>query len=74
MPDAYGFPVQSITCRVEDHRPTWGVDVRYANYSTFNGGRRTPSAYSQVRCGTCGCVWRTKADYVSSLPDTRART
>lgn len=53
------------------HRSTWSVDVRNANYSAFNGGRRTPSAYSQVYCGTCGAVWRTKAAYVDTLPNTR---
>lgn len=46
------------------------ADVRRANYSTFNGRRRTPSAYSQVSCGECGRWWRTKAAYVDDLPNT----
>lgn len=72
MSDQYGFASQPIACRTTDHRSTWSVDVRNANYSAFNGGRRTPSVYSQVRCGTCGRVWRTKAAYVRTLPDTGA--
>lgn len=70
--DMHGFPVHSYACRDKEHRPAWSVDVRHANYSAFNGGRRTPSPYSQVRCGSCGCVWRTKAAYVDTLPDTWA--
>lgn len=51
------------------HRPAWRVLVRKANYSAFNGGRRTPSDYSALRCGECGAVWRTKAAYVDTTPD-----
>jgi hypothetical protein len=42
--------------------------LRYrCNYSAFNGYRRTPSAYSTVKCRRCGSVWRTQAAYVSSF-------
>lgn len=51
------------------HRPSWRVLVRNANYSAFNGGRRTPSAYSELHCPVCGAVWRTKAAYVDQTPD-----
>ncbi len=40
------------------------VIVYKANYSLFNGGRRTPSAYSEVACLNCERRWRTKAAYV----------
>jgi hypothetical protein len=56
-------------CRNNEHRPHWRVDVRNANHSAFNGYHRTWSAYSQVSCGQCGAVWRTKAAYVDALPD-----
>lgn len=55
-------------CGVRGHRPSWVVLVRNANYSAFNGGRRTPSAYSLVLCRTCDISWRTKAKYVKTLP------
>jgi hypothetical protein len=57
----------------KDHREAgaWVVEIRKANYSAFNGGRRTPSDYSQVRCTACPAVWRTKAAYVDRLPDAR---
>jgi len=32
----------------------------------------TPSAYSEVTCGTCERRWRTKATYVDQLPDGAA--
>jgi hypothetical protein len=41
--------------------------VYRANYSSFNGGRRTPSEYSEVICSRCGRRWRTKAAYVDTL-------
>jgi hypothetical protein len=58
-----------MVCRVPEHRPRWYVQVRRANYSAFNGGHRTPSAYSAIRCSECGSCWRTKAKYVDTLPD-----
>jgi hypothetical protein len=51
------------------HRTHWRVTVRKANYSAFNGGHRTPSAYSEVHCIDCGRIWRTKAAYVDTLRD-----
>lgn len=56
-------------CREECHRPSWRVVARRANYSAFNGGRRTPSLHSELRCGECGARWRTKAAYVDQTPD-----
>lgn len=52
-----------------NHREDWAVSVRHANYSTFNGGRRTPSDYSEVVCTRCRRRWRTKAAYVDGLPN-----
>ena len=60
---------QGVACTVRSHRPRWTVAVRQANYSAFNGGRRTPSAYSLVMCEACPTAWRTKAKYVAALPD-----
>jgi hypothetical protein len=45
----------------------WRVVQLRCNHSLFNGGRYTPSAYSEVRCIICGARWRTKAAYVDSL-------
>ena len=53
------------TCATRD---AWCVAVRKANYSAFNGYRRTPSDYSEVVCQTCGARWRTNAKYVDTLP------
>ncbi len=57
------------SCLDPEHRPQWYVTVRKANYSAFNGGRRTRSRYSEVRCPACPTFWRTRAAYVDSLPD-----
>lgn len=46
------------------HQEHWRVVDRECNYSAFNGYKRTPSAYSAVRCLLCGAWWRTKAAYV----------
>lgn len=56
-----------------EHSASWVVLDRKCNYSAFNGYRRTRSAWSSVRCDHPGCgrVWRTKAAYVSRLPDAR---
>jgi hypothetical protein len=54
-------------CKQKTHRANWRVVVRNANYSAFNGGRRTPSDFSQLTCLTCGRAWRTKAAYVRGL-------
>lgn len=53
----------------KEHFTHWVVTVRKANYSAFNGYRRTPSLYSEVRCTACPTRWRTKAGYVDELPD-----
>lgn len=58
-------------CRVRGHRVFWRVLVRKANYSAFNGGRRTPSAYSLLHCTKCDTTWRTKAAYVDRTADAR---
>lgn len=56
-------------CRAPEHRGRWRVTVYRANYSAFNGWRRTPSAYSEVVCGTCRRRWRTRAAYVETLQE-----
>ncbi|MFB6881405.1 hypothetical protein ACFCY8_11270 [Streptomyces noursei] len=60
-------------CKASAHRPLWVVVQRRCNHSAFNGYRRTPSLYSRVECTVPGCAaaWRTKAAYVSRLPDAR---
>jgi hypothetical protein len=58
----------AVACRDRSHRLAWRVTALRCNYSTFNGGRRTPSAYSEIVCGLCGARWRTKAAYVDALP------
>lgn len=52
-----------------DHWIHWRVEVRRANYSAFNGGRRTPSDYSLLVCRACGATWRTRAAYVGQVAD-----
>jgi hypothetical protein len=54
-----------------EHRASWWVAVREANYSAFNGYHFTRSAYSECRCAhpDCGRRWRTNAGYVRDLPD-----
>lgn len=54
-------------CTNASHRDHWRVTVRKANYSRFNGGRRTPSAYSELVCLIDGSVWRTRAVYVDKI-------
>lgn len=58
-------------CPTRAHREAWSVLVRQANYSAFNGGRRTPSAYSSIWCPRCPKRWRTRAAYVKTLPDDK---
>lgn len=48
------------------------VRHRNCNHSAFNGYRRTWSAYSEVACTGCHHRWRTRAAYVSLLPDLSA--
>lgn len=56
------------SCLDSGHKSQWYVITRKANYSAFNGGRRTRSRYSEVRCPVCPTCWRTKAAYVDKLP------
>lgn len=58
-------------CKDNDHRPYWVVVQRNYNQSAFSGYKKTHSEYSLVRCQVGGCrsAWRTKAAYVSDLPD-----
>ena len=56
------------TC-MREHRAAWVVVQRNGNASAFNGYHWTPSDYSGIRCRTCDRYWRTKAEYVRSLPD-----
>lgn len=60
-------------CKDKGHRAggAWIVVVRRANYSAFNGSRRTPSAYSEIRCLECGASWRSKGQFVRELRDAR---
>lgn len=53
-----------------DHR-RHRVVTRRGNRSRFNGGRWQDSAYSEIVCTVTGKMWRTKAAYVSALPDVR---
>jgi hypothetical protein len=52
------------------HRASWWVYQRKCNFSAFSGYHYTPSEYSGCKCGICGRRWRTKAAYVSTLPDS----
>lgn len=54
-------------CKDKTHRPRYRVLVYRANYSSFNGGRRTPSDYSDLCCDICGVSWRSKAAYVDDI-------
>ena len=53
------------------HESQWVVVQRLCNHSAFNGWHRTRSAWSEVYCRACQTTWRTKARYVSALPDGR---
>lgn len=64
----------SFSCRCPERRkPTaernWGVYQRYCNFSAFSGYHQTRSDYSGVVCLSCRATGRTKAGYVSALPD-----
>ena len=48
-------------------REHWVVVQYRENRSLFNGGRRTYSEYSEVKCRRCRARWRTKAAYVEGL-------
>ena len=64
---------KACRCERSQDRASWLVTARRCNFSAFNGYRRTPSAWSEIRCveelGGCGERWRTKAAYVDQLPD-----
>jgi hypothetical protein len=57
-----------MTCHRE-HKASWTVLQRHGNASAFNGYRWQDSAYSSIRCGQYGRVWRTKGAYADTLPD-----
>lgn len=68
---------QGNTCNcAESKKPmgerAWHVIARLCNHSAFNGYRETRSEYSAVRCRVCSATWRTKAKFVSRLPDAPA--
>lgn len=54
-------------CRATNH--THVVIARHGNSSAFNGYHWTPSDYSHVLCLDTKLHWRTKAQYVETLPD-----
>jgi hypothetical protein len=61
-------------CGSPGHFKHWRVFQRNCNHSAFNGYHKTPSTYSSLACfgnddGTVHRVWRTKAKYVSYVPD-----
>lgn len=58
-----------MICTCPKDKRQWKVLDRNCNYSAFNGYHWTSSDYSRVWCLKCGCSWRTKANYVASLPD-----
>lgn len=62
---------KGISCKCKGPRAermkNWEVWTYKANYSLFNGGKRTPSDYSQIHCTCCGNFWRTKQPYVITL-------
>jgi hypothetical protein len=61
---------QGVFCaEPKKHREGWTVIQRRSRCSAFDGYRNMSSDYSAVRCSICGRVWRTKADYVKTLPD-----
>ncbi|GAB4327423.1 MAG: hypothetical protein Kow0037_00970 [Calditrichia bacterium] len=66
----------SFGCNCEERRKpvlkrNWVVTMRKYNCSAFNGYKRTPSDYSEVRCLRCGKVGRTKAQYVDQLRNSQ---
>jgi hypothetical protein len=64
----------SFSCHCPERRKpiaerNWGVYQRYCNFSAFSGYHQTPSDYSGVVCLSCRATGRTKAAFVSALPD-----
>ena len=65
---------QGTSCKCpESKKPIkerrWVVLQRNSRCSAFDGYRQMFSDYSAVQCHACGTVWRTKADFVLSLPN-----
>ena len=65
---------EEIIVRKKKHscpKKYYRVYTRYGNYSYFEHpkGQFHPSDYSLLYCLNCGYTWRTKADYVSQIPD-----
>lgn len=61
-----------MSCKCEERQKpvadrAWFIMQYRCNHSSFNGGRRTPSDYSEICCHMCRCVWRTKASFVEIL-------
>ena len=48
----------------------WIILTYHGNYSHFESpkGEFHPSAYSTIKCESCGNIWRTKAGYVGQPP------
>lgn len=66
--------VEPLTMAPGSNRPArlWRVIQRQRNFSAFNGYRYTPSAYSSLTCLRCGACWRSRAAFISELPDIAA--
>lgn len=47
----------------------WRILHYKHNHSAFSGYRETDSDYSEILCLECHRTWRTKAKYVSTLPE-----
>jgi len=65
---------QGVSCKCAEHKKPvserrWVVIQRNSRCSAFDGYQHMSSDYSAVQCHICGMVWRTKADFVSSLRD-----
>jgi hypothetical protein len=58
----------TVLC-MREHRASWVVVARHCNHSAFNGYHYTPSDWSGIKCLDCGRYWRTKAEYVTALPN-----
>ena len=54
----------------KERMKNWGITQWMCNHSAFNGYHHTSSDYSAIRCLGEGCLgsWRSKADYVGTLP------
>jgi len=58
--------IMACKCKPKD-KSNWEIWQYKCNYSAFSGYNYTPSDYSLIMCKKCSSVWRTKADYVSTL-------